>query len=179
MNDMNPNRFKLPFDARYERPWSESSVEPGARGRVRTMSAVGAPRSGPGAPRLSHYAAPFQRSSSDLVFLRWQHQFQRCTARQRRKGNLQRPYLQLLPLIRPLWPVGQCRRGAALRDRKLPGNVGGSGAEPAPLWSGGFGLSLLGKSQGWSGIPPPGVHAMASEGPAGPGPEDDSSDWPV
>ena len=59
----------------------------------------------------------------------WRAPSQRC------KGEIQRTYLQLLSLIRPLWPLGQHRRRGALRSRKLPRNCVGSGTAPLPLRS--------------------------------------------
>ena len=59
---------------------------------------------------------------------------------------IQRPDIQLLPLLRLVWSVGQHCRLIALRRGNFSWNSIRRGAAPVPFWSSGFGLSLLRQS---------------------------------
>ena len=82
-------------------------------------------------------------------------------------GNIQRADLQLLPLVRPLWPLRQHRRRVALRSRQLSGNA--CGAEQHLYRSGlvdsvyRFSVNL----KGGPAMPPREFVEMAAEAPAG------------
>src|ERR1022692_3975892 len=87
--------------------------------------------------RLCHHSAAFQCDYVDVLLLRRQHQLQRRTPGKRRYGDIQRADLQLLPLLRLVWPLGQHRRLITLRSGEFSWNGFRCGTAPLPFWPAG------------------------------------------